>query len=133
MPLAARMLDRQEARARKRGRAARSHEEGDLHRLRIALKKLRYSAEFFAPLYKKKKVRRYLVQIKKLQEALGELNDIAHARAVIAQLAPTASQDGALRFGAGIVQGWYRARQPQLIKKAMKRWDRLKETEPFWA
>jgi len=70
-PMAARMLARQAARARKRGRAARSHEEGDLHRLRIALKKLRYTAEFFAPLYKKKKVKRYLSHIRKLQDSLG--------------------------------------------------------------
>ena len=48
---AGRMLDRQVARVKKRGRTARSREEGDLHRLRIALKKLRYTAEFFAPLY----------------------------------------------------------------------------------
>ena len=132
-PMARRMLKRQAARAQKRGRAARSHEEGDLHRFRIALKKLRYSAEFFAPLYKKKKVKAYLSQVKKLQETLGRLNDIAHARSVIAQLAPASQKNGALRFAAGTVQGWYRARQPRLVKKAMKRWNRLRQTEAFWA
>ena len=81
------MLDRQQARARKRGRKARSGEEGDLHRLRIALKKLRYTAEFFAPLYPKKKVRRYLSKLRGLQEHLGALNDIAHVRATVAELA----------------------------------------------
>ena len=40
---ARRMLDRQVRRVKKRGRTARSREEGDLHRLRIALKKLRYT------------------------------------------------------------------------------------------
>jgi CHAD domain-containing protein len=132
-PMASRLLQGQAARAKKRGRAARSHEEGDLHRFRIALKKLRYSAEFFAPLYKKKKVRRYLSQVKRLQDSLGRLNDIAHARAVIARLAPASHNNaGALRFAAGTVQGWYRARQPRLVKKAMKRWDRLKKTPAFW-
>ncbi len=133
-PLAARMLARQAARAGQRGRAARSHEEGDLHRLRIALKKLRYTAEFFAPLYKKKKVKRYLSQVKRLQGSLGRLNDIAHARAVIAQLAPAAQKNnGALRFAAGTVQGWYRARRPRLVKKAMRRWAKLRHTKGFWA
>ena len=131
--LAARMLVRQAARARKRGRAARSHEEGDLHRLRISLKKLRYTAEFFAPLYLKKKVKRYLSQLKRLQDSLGRLNDIAHARAVITQLAPAQKNNGALRFAAGTVQGWYRARRPRLVKKAMQRWARLKQAESFWA
>ena len=71
--MATRMLRRQAARAKKRGRAARSHEEGDLHRLRIALKKLRYTTEFFAPLYKKKTVKRYLSEVKKLPGNLGPL------------------------------------------------------------
>ena len=132
-PMAGKMLARQAARARKRGRAARSHEAGDLHRLRIALKKLRYSAEFFAALYKRKKVKRYLAQVKKLQEALGRLHDIAHAQAAIAQLTPGQKGNGSLRFAAGSVQGWYCARQPRLIKRAMKRWDRLRKTDPFWA
>jgi CHAD domain-containing protein len=132
-PMARRMLNRQAALARKRGRAARGHEEGDLHRLRIALKKLRYTSEFFAPLYKTKKVKRYLSQIKRLQDSLGRLNDIAHARSVIARLAPASQKNGALRFAAGTVQGWYRARQPRLVKKAMKRWNKLKKIEAFWA
>jgi triphosphatase len=132
-PMATRILRRQAVRAKKRGRAAHSHEEGDLHRLRIALKKLRYSAEFFAPLYKKKKVKRYISQIKGLQDSLGRLNDIAHARAVVARLAPASQKNGALRFAAGMVQGWYRARQPRLVKKAMKRWDRLNNSKAFWA
>jgi CHAD domain-containing protein len=129
--MAARMLARQAARAKKRGRAARSHEEGDLHRLRIALKKLRYTAEFFAPLYKQKKVKRYIAQVRTLQACLGRLNDIAHARSVVAQLIQPA-QSGDTRFAAGTLQGWYGARRPRLVKSAMRRWGKLKETKPFW-
>jgi hypothetical protein len=51
---------------------------------------------------------------------------------VVGRLAPGSSKDGGLRFGAGVVQGWYRARQPLLIKQAMKRWERLKDTKAFW-
>lgn len=131
--LAARMLARQAKLAKKRGRAARSHEEGDLHRLRIALKKLRYTAEFFAPLYKRKKVKRYLSQVKQLQDSLGRLNDIAHARSVLSQLAPAQKNNGDLRFAAGTMQGWYRARRPRLVKKTMKRWAKLRQAERFWA
>ncbi len=63
--VAARILARQEKRAVKRGRAARSRDEGDLHRLRIALKKLRYTAEFFASLYPKKDVKRYVRKLRR--------------------------------------------------------------------
>ena len=129
-PMARRILNRQAKRAKKRGRAARSHEEGDLHRLRIALKKLRYTAEFFAPLYEKKKVKRYLAKVRRLQESLGRLNDIAHARSVIAELAPLSQKTAAnLRFAAGMVQGWYGARRPRLVKKAMRRWSKLKSLD----
>jgi CHAD domain-containing protein len=132
-PMARRILNRQAKRAKKRGRAARSHEEGDLHRLRIALKKLRYTAEFFAPLYEKKKAKRYLTKIKRLQESLGRLNDIAHARSVIAELAPLSQKTAAnLRFAAGTVQGWYGARRPRLVKRTMRRWGNLKSLAPFW-
>ena len=133
-PMARRILRSQGKRAKKRGRAARSHEEGDLHRLRISLKKLRYTAEFFAPLYKQKKVKRYIAQVKKLQECLGFLNDIAHARSMVAELAPASQKNSAaLRFAAGTVQGWYGARRPRLVKKTMKCWGKLKKVEPFWA
>jgi CHAD domain-containing protein len=102
--------------------------------LRIALKKLRYTAEFFAPLYQKKKVRRYVSELKRLQESLGRLNDIAHARSVVAELAPSSQKNTtSLRFAAGTVQGWYGARRPRLVKTAMKRWARLKKVTPFWA
>lgn len=130
--LARKMLTRQAARAQKRGRAARGKSEGDLHRLRIALKKLRYTAEIFAPLHERKSVSRYLGRIRKLQDVLGGLNDIAHARAVIAQLAPGAQKDAALRFAAGLVQGWYAARRPRLVKEALQRWERFQRSRTFW-
>jgi CHAD domain-containing protein len=102
----ARLLDRQQARARRRGRKAKSGEEGDMHRLRIALKKLRYTAEFLAPLYSKEKVRRYIKKLRGLQEHLGAINDIAHVRATIAGL--LRDTDGkrsapAERYAAGLV------------------------------
>jgi CHAD domain-containing protein len=127
------ILKRQYRRAVKRGRDARSLEQRDLHRLRIALKKLRYTSEFFAPLYGDKKVKDYLSHIRKLQDQLGELNDIAHVRAIIAGLVRDgAKKDGDLRFGAGLVAGWYEARRPRLAKKALKRWGKVKKLKRFW-
>ena len=133
--VARRLLDRQQRRAFKRGRKARSGEEGDLHRLRIALKKLRYTAEFLAPLYSKKKVRRYVGKLRKLQEHLGALNDIAHVRTTMHML--MRDNDGRRaqppeRYAAGMVAGWYRARRPEIARKALKRWKRFRKVTPFW-
>ena len=135
---AARMLDRQIKRVKKRGRAARSEDEGDMHRLRIALKKLRYTAEFFAPLYPKRDVKRYLGQVKGLQNRLGDLNDVANVRAVIGDLLQQGSKGGrkedeaALRFAAGTLVGWHGAQTPRAIRQALKRYTGFRKVKPFW-
>jgi len=45
------------------------------HEMRKALKELRYQAEFFAPLYKKRDTRRFIEQLKALQDVFGYVND----------------------------------------------------------
>ena len=54
------------------------------HQLRIALKRLRYSLEFMAPLYPRKAVRCYLDAVSDLLELLGSMNDIVVAQQYIA-------------------------------------------------
>jgi CHAD domain-containing protein len=132
---AVRILDRQARRAQKRGRAAKSGDEADLHRLRIALKKLRYSAEFFAPLYPAKAVKAYLACVRRLQDELGHLNDAANARTTIAGLLrarPGNRPDDALFLAAGIVLGWHGAKAPRAVKKALKRYRKFRKLTPFW-
>jgi triphosphatase len=134
---AARIMDEQLMRARKRGRRLKSLEQREFHRSRLALKRLRYAAEFYAPLYKKKAVKRYLDRLKKLQDLLGRVNDVAQVRAVLARLVagePTSAHVQAdLCFTAGLINGWHRARAEKLGKKALSRWDKFKRLEPFWA
>lgn len=133
--VAARLLDRQQARAAKRGRKARDGEEAHLHRLRIALKKLRYTAEFLAPLYPKRDVRRYVRELRGLQEHLGAINDIAHVRATIATLlreTDSKRTTAGERYAAGLVAGWYRARRPHIVKQALKRWKKFRKVKSFW-
>jgi len=132
---AQRMLDRQVRRVRKRARIAKSREEGDVHRLRIALKKLRYTAEFFAPLYPKKDVARYLKKLRGLQNHLGDLNDAANVRSVLGSLMREKGKkedDGAARYAAGAMAGWYGAQIPGAIKHALKRYKKFKNVRPFW-
>ncbi len=131
---AGRMLDHQAARVKKRGKTARSREEGDLHRLRISLKKLRYTAEFFAPLYPKKSVNRYLDHLRALQNHLGDLNDVANVRAVVAELLRGRDDNSDfLSFAAGSVMGWYAAHTPRAAKQALRRYRKFRKIAPFWA
>ncbi|HKY17527.1 MAG TPA: CHAD domain-containing protein [Rhizomicrobium sp.] len=132
---AKRMLNHQIRRVRKRGKVAKSHEEGDMHRLRIALKKLRYTAEFFAPLYPKKKVARYLRQARGLQNYLGDLNDVANVRAVVGGLVREKGKkddDSGMRYAAGAMVGWYGAQVEGAVKQALKRYKQFKRVKPFW-
>ncbi len=48
-----------------------------LHALRIECKKLRYLMEFFASLFPRKKMARLIKQLKKLQDNLGDFNDLS--------------------------------------------------------
>ena len=34
---------------------------------------------------------------------------------------------------SGLINGWHCARAARLGKTALKRWDKFKRTEPFWA
>jgi CHAD domain-containing protein len=129
---ARRMLERQVKRVNKRGKIARSREEADLHRLRIALKKLRYTAEFFAPLYPRKDVKKYLKKLRGLQNQLGDLNDIANVRGVVGSLMRDDASEPAACFAAGAVTGWYGARTPRVIKQAVKRYRKFRRVAPFW-
>jgi CHAD domain-containing protein len=133
--VAKRLLDRQQARALKRGKKARDGDEANLHGLRIALKKLRYTAEFLAPLYPRRKVKHYVRELRGLQEHLGAINDIAHVRATIAKLLrETEAKRPAPgeRYAAGLVAGWYRARRPHIAKQALRRWKKFRKVKPFW-
>lgn len=51
-------------------------EDEKLHALRIECKKLRYLMEFFASLYSPKKISALIEQLKKLQDNLGDFNDL---------------------------------------------------------
>jgi triphosphatase len=126
-----RLLKRAAARVKKRGKRARGREEGDLHRLRIALKKLRYLAQVLAPLYKGGRVKPYLTALRRLQEELGGLNDIAHVRASIAELlrGHDAEQIG---YGAGLFAGVCAAGRGRKAKKVLRRYDDFRDLKAFW-
>ena len=47
-----------------------------LHALRIECKKLRYLMEFFSSLFSRKKIKILIAQLKKLQDNLGDFNDL---------------------------------------------------------
>jgi triphosphatase len=86
---AADSLDRLHRKLRKKGRDLRSLDDDGLHEVRIAAKKLRYAAEFFADLFPGDKARRqakrFIKAMRGLQDELGELRDIVVAPQMLAR------------------------------------------------
>lgn len=123
-----------EKRAKKRAKHLKKMDPHECHRLRISLKRLRYAAEFFAPLYKRKAVKTWMAPLKELQDLLGHLNDVAEVRAMLGRLImeESPSLQAELGHAAGLIQGWHQARAARVAKKTLKRWEHFKEAEPFW-
>lgn len=123
-------------RTKKRGKNLETAASPERHRLRIALKKLRYTGEFVAPLYPQEAVMGFLRPLKELQGLLGALNDVAQVRTILGHLmmeetveAPVQAE---LSHATGLLLGWHQARADRLVTKTAKRWKAFKKAEPFW-
>lgn len=121
---AAAALDRLRRKLAKKGRHLRKLEDEALHEVRIAAKKLRYAADFFAGLFATDKARtrakRLAKAVRALQEQLGELHDLALAPTILkAARVPRASWPDLPKRG-------------RLVKRADARFERLLERKPYW-
>lgn len=105
----------------KRGRHMAKADDTGRHHVRIEAKKLRYAVEGFRSLYPGKSTRRFLGQLKALQDALGRLNDLATVERLMAGL--TLTQGAA--FAAGELAGLRAAEKDQLIARAAKAFGRV--------
>jgi inorganic triphosphatase YgiF len=98
------------------------------HRVRIDAKKLRYAAEGFQDLFPKKAVRRFVDELKALQDDLGALNDLVTAEAFLPSLGLPA--DAA--FAAGELVGRKASDKAHLVAHTAKALKRLADAKPFW-
>ena len=103
---AARVLAKQHGRVLKRGRRFKRLPLEARHELRLAIKKLRYTADFFLPLFGgHASARRYARRLSRLQERLGRYNDAGGTRRLMAEL-PVETMSAAGRQALGAVLGW---------------------------
>lgn len=128
---AARVLARTHRKALKRGRGFGHLHPEARHQLRLALKKLRYTAEFFLPLHDGGAARKYLARLSRLQDALGLANDAATTQQLIADLR-SGKAGPELHFAAGAVHGWQCRHTVDAGHKLKKRWRRFEAASPFW-
>jgi triphosphatase len=128
-----RLLGRRHRKALKLGQDFAGLAPEERHRLRIALKKLRYATEFFRSAYKPKRTARYLAALKGLQDALGHLNDVAVAERLTGSLLARADGDRlALAQASGMVLGWLARGVAELEPQTRSAWDDFTARKPFW-
>jgi inorganic triphosphatase YgiF len=132
--LAGEVLQTRHRQAMKLGRKFDELSDEALHRLRISLKKLRYSTEFFAALYGSGRTLAYLNSLRQLQDDLGHLNDVAVAESRLADLCARSGVDeaGELHMACGTVIGWYSHALAQNRPRIARDWRAFSRAEPFW-
>ncbi|MEM9626773.1 MAG: CHAD domain-containing protein [Pseudomonadota bacterium] len=128
---ASHLLDKRHRKATTRGAGFADLPVAARHDVRILLKKLRYAAEFFAPLFKKKSVKPYLDSLKALQDDLGHLNDLAVAETLLNELTlSTGKRD--IGGAAGMVIGWHERGVASLEPELIQNWQAFTDHPPFW-
>lgn len=143
-PFAKAILDERAKKMKKLGRKHDKLGEGELHRLRIQGKKLRYAAEFFAGLFPKKATKRYLKCLEAIQDRLGAVNDAATGQRLLDELDSRMAsarsngqgqEQGSETLAAnatGIVLGWQAAQLDRELAAFKATWETFADTKPFW-
>lgn len=132
--LADHLLNKRHKKAKRAGHGFAHLPVAQRHQLRIALKKLRYAAEFFRSLYDDKPVRRYLNELAAFQDALGHLNDVATATRLLHELHEDGSRSapGEPR-AAGIVIGWHARGVSDTEADLVALWHDFLDAKRFWS
>jgi len=124
------VLEEHYSRVRKRGRKLQHLSAAELHRLRIAIKKLRYAVDFFAMLFDAKRVNTMRAPLVRLQDILGAINDATTVAALIG--GGDAKSGKAMAEARSIVIGWSRERAETLKRELPTAWKTFRDGGKFW-
>jgi inorganic triphosphatase YgiF len=113
------------------GRLVQTLEPVERHKMRRALKKLRYMSEFFAPLYDRRAVRPFIKKLKELQEIFGYVNDVSMAE-MLHDIADVQRHGVECAGAVGYVLGAHEAKAAEVWESAPERWNDLESVGPFW-
>jgi triphosphatase len=118
--------------ASKYGRRIASLDPGERHEMRKSLKRLRYTIEFFLPLYEQDEARQFVKRLKDLQDIFGYINDVRMAAHLKTICVPHAVQVASACEAAGYVLGRHEAEVPHVWKNAGHEWHRIASGPHFW-
>ena len=126
------LLERCREKAERRSKGFAEQSAKKRHRLRIALKRMRYAAELLGGLYDAAETRRFVQRLKRLQDDLGDANDVRVAREIVAALAPAGRRSTGIGHAGRRVLAWHRRRLAKNEKDLRHHLDEMLATEPFW-
>lgn len=129
---ARRRLDRCQIKVRRRGRGLARLTPSELHRLRIAAKKLRYAVSFLGPAFDPDATEDYAKAAVALQDALGLMNDRTVGVQVLADIARTGRSSRKVKHSCDRLAR--RLSHPiRRHKKQLKyTWKACRKAQPFW-
>ena len=114
-----------------RGKRINPHNVKEFHKLRIRIKKLRYSSELLSPLFGVKAARKFLSQLADLQKVLGNLNDAANATSLVSQLAAM-NGDQAYLQSIAYLRGYAAAQARSSVSGFNAVWKKFNAAAPYW-
>lgn len=121
------MLSKYHRRLQQQGEKLADFSATQRHQLRIAVKKLGYTARFFSSVYKNENNALFIKNLTQLQETLGVLNDSEVGLQHLTQLA--LSKNMTVR---AFLMGWYAQRQHIYLRQLEKQWKNFLKSEVFW-
>jgi inorganic triphosphatase YgiF len=137
-PFAADLFERRTKKTRKRANKIHKLDVHDRHKLRIAVKKLRYTIYFFESLFggsaHAKALARYKDHLESLQDKLGALNDIAVHHKLVTRFGTDNEEKKSqlVAFAAGAIVGSERNEIGPLLDAAGKAARKLRRAKEFW-
>jgi triphosphatase len=130
--IALRILDRRRRAAKRRSKGFAKQSPAERHRLRVALKKLRYTTELLAGLYDPAEVEGFTKRLKRLQDDLGDANDLRVAHDIVAQLARSKSPVAGIEAAGAAVLKWHARRLVRREPKLREHLEGLLGAERVW-
>ena len=135
---AAEQLTERRRKVRKKHKSFANLDARQRHKLRIQAKKLRYAAEFFGDLFPGKQASRrrakFLAALERVQDWLGDLNDITVHENIISNTAIRQRRTGRRgAFAAGLLTGREDARLDAVMAAAEAALKGFAQAKPYWS
>jgi len=130
IPFSRELMDKQERKVLAVGSHVDRYAAEEMHSLRIQCKKLRYSAEFFSPLFMGMDA--FIGHMKGLQDLLGLMNDVAVMKLLLDDLLKDETNHESLVYAGGLI-GWRTCDYHHMLNRFDSFWeDFIEAKHPWW-